>query len=52
MFNFKKKTMIKVTFVWNGLTFTKTLNNSSISKAYDYVVGKFVGSQIKEIVWL
>lgn len=44
--------MIQVTFIWHGLTITETLKNSSISKAYDYVVGKFVGSQIKEIVWL
>lgn len=44
--------MIKVTFMYRGVLKTETLKNSSISKAYDYVVGKFVGSKIKEIVWL
>lgn len=44
--------MIQVTFNYKGEVRIETLKNSTISKAYDYIVGKYVGSKIKSIVWL
>ncbi len=48
----KQNKMIEVTFNYKGEVRIETLKNSTISKAYDYVVNKYVGSKIKSIVWL
>jgi hypothetical protein len=44
--------MIQVTFNYKGEVRIETLKNSTISKSYDYIVNKYVGSKIKSIVWL
>jgi hypothetical protein len=44
--------MIEVTFNYKGEVRRVTLSNSTLSKAYDYVVNKYVGSKIKSIIWL
>jgi hypothetical protein len=44
--------MIEVTFNYKGEVRIETLKNSTISKAYDYVVNKYIGCKIKSILWL
>jgi hypothetical protein len=44
--------MIEIIYKYKGEVRRATLENSTISKAYDYIVNKYVGSQIKSITWL